>query len=171
MKAWLFLCLARRKCRRGWGGVGLGGGGSLAIGADPEEFEFVGHCLEAVPFGDGAFEFVLKAFVNLHDARAFRADQMMMVRVLLGSNEFESRDSIAEIKSSGQPHFFKHVHRSIDCGKIAHANRQCRMDFFVRERVGVLPEQIEKRLSRSGDLAGLVSKAPGQFLQIVVVSM
>ena len=60
--------------------------GSLAAGANAEEFQLMGDVVEAVFFGDFGFHARIKAFVDFYDCSARFADQMVVMAVVSGGN-------------------------------------------------------------------------------------
>jgi hypothetical protein len=74
----------------------------------------VGHGFEAVSGGDSFLNFLRKTFLDLHDFRALRADQVMMVAVVVFANKFEPRGPVAKIKPLHHAHFLQQVHRAVN---------------------------------------------------------
>ena len=91
----------------------------LAVRADAEKFEFVRHGLEAVCRRDAFLDFAGETFLNFNDLRAFGADQMMMMAVVAGANQFKPGGTVAEIKPLHHPHFFEQMHGPVNGRQIA----------------------------------------------------
>src|SRR5271155_23631 len=85
----------------------------LAIRADAEKFKLVRHGLKTVCRGDAFLDFGGKTFLDLHNLRAARADQMMVMAVVALADEFKPRRAVAEIKPLHHPHFFKQMHGAV----------------------------------------------------------
>ena len=60
--------------------------GSLAAGANTEEFQLMGDVLEAVSFGDFGFQTWIKTFIDFYNGSAYFADQMVVMSVVGGGN-------------------------------------------------------------------------------------
>ena len=60
--------------------------GSLAAGANAEEFQLMGDVVEAVFFGDFGFHARIKAFVDFYNGSACFADQMVVMAVVSRGN-------------------------------------------------------------------------------------
>ena len=56
--------------------------GVLALGANPEEFQFVGDRFEPIAAGNAVLQFCHGAFINLHHFGAPGANQMVMVTIV-----------------------------------------------------------------------------------------
>ena len=93
----------------------------MAVRADAEKFKLVRHGLEAVCRGDAFLDFGGKTFHDLHDFRAARADQMMVVAVVAFADEFKPRRAVAKIKPLHHPHFFEQVHGTINRRQVTFA--------------------------------------------------
>ena len=63
-----------------------GDSGSLAAGANAEEFQLMGDFLEAVFFGDFGFQTWIKTFIDFYNGSAYFADQMVVMAVVGGGN-------------------------------------------------------------------------------------
>ena len=63
-----------------------GDSGSLAAGANAEEFQLMGDFLEAVFFGDFGFQTWIKTFIDFYNCSAYFADQMVVMPVVGGGN-------------------------------------------------------------------------------------
>lgn len=82
----------------------------LALRTDSEKFKLVRHGLEFVFGGDAFLDFFGKTFSNLHDFGTIRADQMMVVAVVIFTDKFKPRRAIAEIEPLDHAHLFEQVH-------------------------------------------------------------
>lgn len=127
---------------------------SLAVGADAEEFQLVGHGFESVADRDGVFELGGKAFIQFDNPRALRANQMMMVGMATGIHEFETGDAIAEVEALDHSHAAQQVHRPVDGCQVTIALGQAGEDLLDRGWMAVLTKKIEDSLPRSRDLSG-----------------
>jgi hypothetical protein len=125
----------------------------LAIRADSEKFQLVGHGFEAICSGDARFDFARKTFVNLNHFRAARADQMMVMPVIAFANELESRRAVAKIEPLHHAHFLKQVHGTVNGRQITSALGYGGENFPVRQWMGVPAQNFQDRLARAGDFA------------------
>ena len=82
----------------------------LAGRTDAEELQFVRHSFESVAKGNGVFELGGKAFVQLDDSRALRANQVMMMGMTGGIYEFETGEAVAEVETLDHSHATQQVH-------------------------------------------------------------
>ena len=139
----------------------------LAIRTNPKKFQFVGHGLEAVFGGDSFFNFSEKTFLNLHDLRAFGADQMMMMAVIVFPNQFKARRAVAKIKPLDHAHFLQQVHGAINGGEVATAFGHFGKNFPVGQRMRMPPQNFQYGRARAGDFPRLSAQPAGQGGQIL----
>ena len=143
---------------------------SLALRADAEKFQFMTDGLEFVLDGNALLNFRRKAFVNLNDPRAFRANQMMVMAVVALAHQFKPRCAVAEIKPPDHIHFFEQVHGPVNGRQITKAPGQCGKYLPAGERMRMRAQNFENGLTRAGDFARLLTQATrehGQFLPFV----
>lgn len=117
-------------------------------------------------FGDRLLQFTLKAFIDLHHIRTPRADEVMVMTVIPFMNEFKAGRAISEIETLHQAHLFQHMHGPVDGGQIAHPFWETRLYLLVRHRVRMLPQEFQDGLSRTGDLACILTQTGRQLGKI-----
>lgn len=125
----------------------------LAARADAEEFQLVRHGFEAVCRGDAPFNFLRETFLDFHDVRALRANEVMMVAVVAFSDEFEARGAVAEIKPFHHAHFLEQVHRAINRRQIAFVLGQRVENLAIGQWMMMSPQDFQNRLARTGQFA------------------
>ena len=130
---------------------------SLAFRTNSKKFQFVGDAFKAVFCGNLSFNFSGKAFLNFDDFRTFGANQVVMVAIVIFTDEFKPPRAIAEIKTLDHAHFFQQVHGAIDGGKIAWSPALLHFgkNFPVGEGVGMFPQNFQDCRTGTGDFAGL----------------
>jgi hypothetical protein len=130
----------------------------------------MGHGLEAVSGGNLFLNFRRKTFFNFHDFRTFRANQMMVMAVVIFADEFESRGAVAKIKPLHHAHCLQQMHRAVNGRQIAPAGGHFGKDFPVGERMRMVPQNFQNGRARAGDFARLPPQPAfqrGQFLALV----
>ena len=95
--------------------------------------------------------------MKLDHSGAARADQMMVMAVIAFLQQLKPRDAVAEFEALDHAHAFQQVHRAIHRRQIAIAFGQGGKDFFVRQGMGALPQDLEDGLTRAGDFARLAA--------------
>ncbi|MFZ1073736.1 MAG: hypothetical protein WAO21_09915 [Verrucomicrobiia bacterium] len=134
----------------------------LALRADAEKLKFVADGLEFVFGGNAPLNFFGKAFVNLDNFRAFRANQMMVMAVVALADQFKARRTVAEIKPLDHAHVFEHVHGPVNCRQITKTFWQGSKNLTAGERVRMRAQDIQDRLPGAGDFVRLSAQAAGQ---------
>jgi len=107
---------------------------------------------ESVASSELILELTQEAVVELDDAGALFADQVVVVSIALLRGQFESGCTVPEIVASHQPHALQGVHVPVDGRQIAVHLSQRGVDFLDRQRRRVLAEHIEDGLAWGGDL-------------------
>lgn len=92
---------------------------SLAFRANSKKFKLVGDALEMVFGGNLFFNFLGETFINLDHFRAFGANQMMMMTIVIFTHQFKAPRAISEIKTLDHAHLFQQVHGAINRGEVA----------------------------------------------------
>ena len=130
---------------------------SLAFRTNSEKFQFVSDAFKAVFCRNLFFNFPGKAFLNFDNFRTFGANQVVMMAIVVFTDEFKPPRAVAEIKTFDHAHFFQQVHGAIDSGKIAGspALLDFGKNFPVGEGVGMFPQNFQDCRSWTGDFAGL----------------
>lgn len=82
----------------------------LALRADSKKFKLMRHKLEFVFGGDALLDFFWKTFFNLHDFGTIRADQMMVMAVVVFTDKFKPRRAVAKIEPLDHAHLCEQVH-------------------------------------------------------------
>src|SRR5215469_16073284 len=85
---------------------------------------------------------------------------MVMVTVVVFAYQFKAACAVAEIKPFDHAHFFKHVHRAIDCREVTSspALLHFREDFLVCQWMGMPAQDFQNRGTGPGDFARLASQ-------------
>jgi hypothetical protein len=118
----------------------------------------VGDGFEAVSGGDSFLNYVREAFVNLDDFRALRADQMVVMAVVVFADEFEPRGAIAKIKPLHDADFLQQVHRAINGRQVTLASGHFGKNLPVCERMRMAPQNFQNGRARAGDFARPVTQ-------------
>jgi hypothetical protein len=134
----------------------------LAIRTDSKKFQLVGHGFEPVLGGNPFLNFLREAFFNLHDFRTFRADQMMVMAVIILADKFEPRRAVAEIKPLHHSHFLQQVHRAVNRGQVTPASGHFGKNLPVCERMRMAPQNFQDGRARAGDFSRLTPQPSGQ---------
>lgn len=79
----------------------------LTIRTQSEEFQPVGYVSEAVFLGDTLLEVPRKAFADFHHGAAFVANKVMMMTIVVFTEQFKARGAVAKIEALHHRHFFK----------------------------------------------------------------
>ena len=148
--------------------------GLLTLRADAEKFQLVADRLELVFGGDAPLNFGRKAFVNLDDSRTFRANQMMVMAVVVLANQFKPRCAVAEVKPFDHAHSFEQVHGPVNCREVTKTLGQRGKNLPAGERMRMRTQNFKNRLTWTGDFARLPVQAAGergQFLSLVRTEM
>ena len=82
---------------------------ALAFWADAEKLQLVGNCFETVTNSDLPLQIRHEALLDFDDVRAAGADQVMVMAVVALAEQFEPRDSIAEVEALDHCHPFEQV--------------------------------------------------------------
>src|ERR1700722_17078798 len=90
----------------------------LSLRADSKKFQLVCHGFEFVFGGDALLNFFWKTFFNLDDFGTIRANEMMVMAVIVFTDEFKSCCAVAEIKPLHDAHFFEQMHRAVNCREV-----------------------------------------------------
>ena len=93
----------------------------LAVRAQSEEFELVSDLLEAVESSDPLLQFNGETILNLNHLRTGSADQMMVVPVVPGAEQFKPGDTVTEIEPFDHAHGLQKVHGAVDRSQVAGA--------------------------------------------------
>jgi hypothetical protein len=133
----------------------LGGGMLLAVRADAEKFKLMRHGLEAVCRRNPLLDLGWKTFHDLHNFRATRANQMMVMAVVVFADQFKPGRAIAKIKTLDHAHFFQQMHRTINCREVALVFGQSGQNFLIGQRVRMPPQNLQDRGARAGDFMRL----------------
>jgi hypothetical protein len=146
----------------------------LALRADSKKFKLVRHGFEFVFGGDLPLNFFRKAFFNLNDLGTIRADQMMVMAIVIFTDKFKSRRTIAKIKPLHHAHFFEQVHGTVNRRQIATVLWHFGKNFLVSQRMRMLPQNFQNRRARAGDFPRLPAQLAcqrGHFLPLVRVGV
>jgi hypothetical protein len=139
----------------------------LAGRTNAEKFKLVGYPFETVCRRNAFFNLVRETFLNLNHFRTTGANQMMVMAVLPFSHQFKPRRPVAKIKPLDHPHLFQQVHRPVNRRQIALSPGQSGQNIPARERMRVLPENLQDGRARASDLSRLLAQTArqrGQFL-------
>lgn len=128
----------------------------------------MGDALETIPGGNLLFNLPRKALVNFDNFRAFRANQMVMVTILIFTDKFETTRSVTKIEALYHAHFFEQMHGAINRRQIASfpAFAHLSLNFLVGKRMGMTSQNPEDRRARTGDFMGLAAQTLFQVCQI-----
>ena len=135
----------------------------LAVGADPEEFHSMRNLGEPVPAGQLILEFVQEAVVELDDAGAAGAHEVMVVGIAFFGRQFEAGGSIAKIVAPHQAHAFQGVHVPVDGGEVAIVLAEGRMDLAIGQRTRMTSEDVQDCFALPRDLPASGTKPVGEF--------
>lgn len=130
----------------------------LTIRTDPEEFEAVFDLDEAIAAGQGGFDFAEHAAVELDDAIALAAEQVVVLMargVIIG--DFESRQAVSEVDAVDQAHLLEECHATVDGGQVARAGADGLGDFFGCRGAPQPHQSIQDDLTRPGHATRLSS--------------
>src|ERR1700685_3207316 len=118
---------------------------SLAIRADPKKFQLVRHGFEFIFRRNPVLDFLRKTFFNLDYFGTIRANQMMMMAVVVFADEFKPRCAVTEIKSFHHGHFFEQMHGTINRRQIAITFWKRRKNFLVRQWMRMCAQNLQNR--------------------------
>ncbi len=116
------------------------GQSTLTIGAHAEEFQNVGNIRKTVFFDklmNGGFQF---ACVDDFDFFAFTADQMVMVVIMIGVDQFVTGDAVAELTTMQDSGFFQALQVAIDGGQIVVFFDESLLNVFSGKRAMVFQQ-------------------------------
>ena len=119
--------------------------------AHAEEFQPMRHAGVAVVARDFVFQGTGKAVVDFHHFGATAADQMMVMPVVVASDQFVTSDTIAQIKPLDHAKAFQQVQRAINGRQITVAVAEPRSDFLAAHRMRVISQRVQNSLALSGD--------------------
>ena len=148
--------------------------GLLALRANAEKFKFVGHAFKAVRGGNVRLNLAGKAFLDFDHSRTARANQMMVMAVIAFADQFKPRRAVAEVKPFHHPHLLEQMHGTVNRRQIALSPGHGGKNVPVRERMRMLPENLQNCRARAGDLSRLLAQTArqrGHFLPLVGVGM
>lgn len=121
----------------------------------------MGDGSEAVAAGDTFLEFLGEAIFNLDDACTASADEVMMMVIVTGGDEFEASCAISEIESLDKAKLLEEVDGTIDGGEVAR-KRKVGADFFNGQGVVFTAKQFEQSFAGAGELPGVAPKMFGE---------
>ena len=119
---------------------------------------------------DVLFQGVRKTIINFDNFFALIADQMMMVSVVIATEQFITCRAVAEIKSLNHLHRLQEAHRSIDGRKIAKLT-ELLMDFADGDWMFLAAQQIQDELARSGDASIVFTESAREFVKILLMPL
>jgi hypothetical protein len=134
---------------------------SLALRANPEKFQPVGHALKSVLRGNPFLHLVGKTFLHFHGRGTLHTNKMMMVSVIPFFQQLKPTP-VPEIKTFDHPFLLQHVHRSIDRREVTDAAPHSCKDLAHAQGANMLPEDLENRLPRPSHLARASPQSIGQ---------
>lgn len=123
---------------------------SLAGGANPKKFKFMGDGLEPVAGSDALLEVGGEAIFNFHDLGATGANEVVVMVVAAFGNQFEAGGAIAKIETLNQAHFLEEMHRAVNGGEVAASFRHFFLQLADGDWVGLCAEEIENRTAGGG---------------------
>ena len=128
------------------------GSSTLAITAKAKELKLVANAGVPVFLPNAVLQILRKTFFDLDHLRASRANQVVVMSVIIFAHEFVAGDPISEIKPLHQSDAFEQMHRAVNRRQVAIPLREIRQDFLVRQRMRMRSEDFQDRLARPGDL-------------------
>ena len=131
----------------------------LAGWANPEELQAMRHRLELALARDALFQFPNDTIANLHHARATRADQMMLMPVVLLINQGKACHAVSEMKSLHHIKALEQLDGTINGCEIARALRQAPVNLQIRQRSGLFFKDLKNCPTRRRQLAGFPAQA------------
>ena len=136
----------------------------LTIRTKSEEFQPVRYVGEAVFPGDTLLEVSGKAFADFHHGAAFAANKVMMMTIVVMTEQFKARGAIAKIEALHHRHFFKQTQRSINRGEIA---IKLPVDLACGERMIFAAQHFQNQLTRPGNSLRVLAEARGQIGKVL----
>jgi len=137
-------------------------GSPLAARAGAKEFKLVRHSGKIMGCSQAQFNLAQEAFLDFHDRRAARANQMMVMAVVTLADQFKPRRAVPEIEPPDNIHFFEQVQRAINCCQIALALGRDGENFLARQWMRMFAQNFQNRLAWTGDFARLTAQSSGQ---------
>ena len=140
----------------------------LAFGTNPKKFQFVSDSFKTVFGGDLLLNLAGKTFVNLHDFGALRANEMMMMAVVVFADQFKTACAISEIEPFHHAHFFEQFHGTVNGRKIAAFSGLLHFpkNFAIGERMGMTAQDLQDRGAWSGHFVRLPAQTTFQVGKI-----
>jgi len=102
----------------------------LASGANSKKLELVGDGSESTLRGNPRFELSGLTFLNFHHLRTIRANQMVVMPVIAGTKQLETRHTISKIKPFHHSQFLKHVQSPVNRRQVAALDFQAPEQFL-----------------------------------------
>jgi hypothetical protein len=124
-------------CSRGTSGA------PLAVGTDSKKFQFVGYSSKSVCGGKPRLNFMQETFIYLHHGPATTANEVMMVIAVTVADQLKSRRAVAKINPPDHLHFFKQVHRTVNCGQVTLVLRNGGKYFFGGEWAELFTQDVQ----------------------------
>ena len=136
----------------------------LTIRTQSEEFQPVRYAGEAVFLGDTLLEVPGKAFSDFHHGAAFAANKVMMMTIVVLTEQFKARGAIAKIEALHHRHFFKQTQRAVNRGEIA---IELPVDLARGERMILVAQDFQNQLTRPGNSLRVLAEARGQLGKVL----
>ena len=95
---------------------------------------------------------------------------MMMVPVIITTEQFIARRAIAEIKAFQHPHGFQQVKRAVDGRQIAKII-EFLVDFARADWMFLVPQQVQDELARFCDASMIPTEAGCEFGKILLMPL
>ena len=114
--------------------------------------------------GDTLLEVSGKAFADFHHGAAFEANKVMMMTIVVLTEQFKARGAIAKIEALHHRHFFKQTQRSINRAEIA---IKLPVDLACGERVIFAAQHFQNQLTRPGNSLRVLAEARGQIGKVL----
>ena len=123
----------------------------MALRAQPEKIEPMGHRFESARLGDSLLHFLHEAFVQLDSLLAPGAHQMVVMSIVTLSQQLKAGTSRPEFHTFHHSHLLQQLHRSIDGHEIAVDRSDEGVNILNPEGTRIVAHRLQNRLSRPGD--------------------